>query len=107
MHQTTTTETSSNAGRQGAANAAAAVWTEGRRGEPGDTGRSSLRRGRPARGDIDQAALLLAASRGTEILATARSYAATLQDAEDAYRRGLEILLRRRRPPARGSSSPG
>jgi RNA polymerase sigma factor (sigma-70 family) len=48
---------------------------------------------RPSRGELDQAALELVARRGSEILATARRYAATLDDAEDAYQRGLEILL--------------
>jgi RNA polymerase sigma factor (sigma-70 family) len=50
-------------------------------------------RGRPSREEIDRAALDLIARRGGEILATARRYAATLDDAEDAYQRGLEILL--------------
>ena len=50
-------------------------------------------RRRPSRGEIDRAALDLIARRGGEILATARRYAATLEDAEDAYQRGLEILL--------------
>jgi RNA polymerase sigma factor (sigma-70 family) len=50
-------------------------------------------RRRLSRGEIDQAALDLIARRGGEILATARRYAATLDDAEDAYQRGLEILL--------------
>jgi RNA polymerase sigma factor (sigma-70 family) len=50
-------------------------------------------RRRPSRGEVDRAALDLIARRGGEILATARRYAATLEDAEDAYQRGLEILL--------------
>jgi RNA polymerase sigma factor (sigma-70 family) len=50
-------------------------------------------RTRPARADIDPAARDLIERRGTEILATARRYAATPEDAEDAYQRGLEILL--------------
>jgi RNA polymerase sigma factor (sigma-70 family) len=50
-------------------------------------------RRRPSRGEIDQAALDLIARRGGELLATARRYAATLDDADDAYQRGLEILL--------------
>ena len=50
-------------------------------------------RRRPSREEIDQAALDLIARRGGEILATARRYAATIDDAEDAYQRGLEILL--------------
>jgi RNA polymerase sigma factor (sigma-70 family) len=52
------------------------------------------KRGRgPARGEIDQAALELLAKHGAQILATARRYATTPEDAEDAYQRGLEILL--------------
>jgi RNA polymerase sigma factor (sigma-70 family) len=52
------------------------------------------RRGtRPARGDIDEAALRLLARHGAQILATARRHAATPEDAEDAYQRGIEILL--------------
>ena len=42
---------------------------------------------------IDEAALALLARHGSQILATARRYAATPEDAEDAYQRGLEILL--------------
>src|SRR5215217_5394770 len=48
---------------------------------------------RPARAEIDAAALDLLARHGTQILATARRYAATPEDAEDACQRGLEILL--------------
>jgi RNA polymerase sigma factor (sigma-70 family) len=48
---------------------------------------------RPARADIDAAALELLARHGAQILATARRYAATPEDAEDACQRGLEILL--------------
>jgi RNA polymerase sigma factor (sigma-70 family) len=51
------------------------------------------RRARPARAEIDEAALELLARHGAHILATARRYAATAEDAEDAYQRGLEILL--------------
>ena len=51
------------------------------------------RRDRPARGEIDAAALRLLARHGAQILATARRYAATPEDAEDAYQRGVEILL--------------
>src|SRR5919106_2042364 len=50
-------------------------------------------RARPARADGDEAALELLARHGAQILATARRYAATPEDAEDAYQRGLEILL--------------
>jgi RNA polymerase sigma factor (sigma-70 family) len=51
------------------------------------------RRTRPSRGEIDEAALALLARHGAQILATARRYAANAEDAEDAYQRGLEILL--------------
>ncbi len=52
------------------------------------------RRGtRPERAEIDAAALALLARHGGQILATARRYAATPEDAEDACQRGLEILL--------------
>src|SRR5262245_62094570 len=40
-------------------------------------------RTRPARGEIDEAALGLARRHGAQILATARRYAATPEDAED------------------------
>ena len=52
-----------------------------------------IRRARPARAEIDETALELLARHGAQILATARRYAATPEDAEDAYQRGLEILL--------------
>jgi RNA polymerase sigma factor (sigma-70 family) len=48
---------------------------------------------RPARGEIDEAALRLLAQHGAQILATARRHAVTPEDAEDAYQRGIEILL--------------
>src|SRR3954471_18965462 len=48
---------------------------------------------RPDRAEIDAAALELLARHGAQILATARRYAATPEDAEDACQRGLEILL--------------
>jgi hypothetical protein len=50
-------------------------------------------RRRPARTEIEEAALRILARRGGQILATARRYAATPEDADDAYQRGLEILL--------------
>ena len=50
-------------------------------------------RTRPARGEIDAAALALLARHGAQILATARRYAVTPEDAEDAYQRAFEILL--------------
>jgi len=45
------------------------------------------------RREIEEAAVALVARHGAQVLATARRYAATPQDAEDAYQRGLEILL--------------
>jgi RNA polymerase sigma factor (sigma-70 family) len=48
---------------------------------------------RPERAEIDAAALRLLARHGAQILATARRYAATPEDAEDACQRGLEIML--------------
>jgi RNA polymerase sigma factor (sigma-70 family) len=45
------------------------------------------------RSELDRAALELLARHGAQIMATARRYAATAEDAEDAYQRGLEILL--------------
>jgi RNA polymerase sigma factor (sigma-70 family) len=50
-------------------------------------------RTRPPRGEVDEAVLELLARHGSQILATARRYAATPEDAEDACQRGLEILL--------------
>jgi RNA polymerase sigma factor (sigma-70 family) len=52
-----------------------------------------MRRKRPTRGEIDAAALTLLTRHGSQILAIARRYAATVDDAEDAYQRALEILL--------------
>src|SRR5829696_8657337 len=49
--------------------------------------------GRPARQDLDPTALTLLERHGVQILATARRYAATPEDAEDAYQRAFEILL--------------
>jgi RNA polymerase sigma factor (sigma-70 family) len=46
-----------------------------------------------SRARIDELALDLLARHGGQILATARRYAATPEDAEDAYQRGIEILL--------------
>ena len=51
------------------------------------------RRTRPPRGEVDEAVLELLARHGSQILATARRYAATPEDAEDACQRGFEILL--------------
>jgi RNA polymerase sigma factor (sigma-70 family) len=45
------------------------------------------------RREIEEVAVALVARHGAQVLATARRYAATLEDADDAYQRGLEILL--------------
>jgi RNA polymerase sigma factor (sigma-70 family) len=50
-------------------------------------------RERPAREEIEPAALDLVRRHGAQIMATARRYALTPEDAEDAYQRALEILL--------------
>src|SRR3954447_12171839 len=50
-------------------------------------------RPRPPRAEIEPAALELVRRHGAQIMSTARRYAATPEDAEDAYQRGLEILL--------------
>jgi RNA polymerase sigma factor (sigma-70 family) len=50
-------------------------------------------RRRPSRGELDPAALRLLERHGGAILATARRYSATPEDAEDAYQRAFEILL--------------
>jgi RNA polymerase sigma factor (sigma-70 family) len=52
-----------------------------------------VHRRRPGRSEIDPAALELIARHGAQILATARRFSSTPEDAEDAYQRGLEILL--------------
>ena len=59
-------------------------------------------RRRARREEVDPAALALIARHGAEILAAARRYSASLDDAEDAYQRALEILLTKappREPP--------
>jgi RNA polymerase sigma factor (sigma-70 family) len=48
---------------------------------------------RPSRKEVDPAALRLVERHGGQILSTARRYSATVEDAEDAYQRALEILL--------------
>ena len=50
-------------------------------------------RRRPSRADVEPAALELIARYGASIMSTARRYSASPEDAEDAYQRGLEILL--------------
>ena len=54
-----------------------------------------LRQERPSRSQIEPAALGLLARHSAQILATARRYSETPEDAEDAYQRGVEILLTR------------
>ncbi|MBV9212367.1 MAG: sigma-70 family RNA polymerase sigma factor, partial [Actinobacteria bacterium] len=48
---------------------------------------------RPTRGQIEPAAVALLERHGAQLMSTARRYAATPEDAEDAYQRGVEILL--------------
>jgi RNA polymerase sigma factor (sigma-70 family) len=48
---------------------------------------------RPSRPELERIALELVQRRGGEILATARRYSSTAEDAEDAYQRALEILI--------------
>src|ERR671930_1068092 len=48
---------------------------------------------RPTRAEIEPAALELLERHGAQIMGTARRYSLTAEDAEDAYQRGLEILL--------------
>src|SRR5436853_3082820 len=48
---------------------------------------------RPSRAQIEPAALALLARHSAGLLATARRYSICPQDAEDAYQRGVEILL--------------
>jgi RNA polymerase sigma factor (sigma-70 family) len=62
-------------------------------GRPGEATRAAHERCRPARKDVERAALDLIRRRGREILGTARRYSSDLDDADDAYQRGLEILL--------------
>ena len=49
--------------------------------------------GRPSRAEIDPAALDLVRRYSVQVLRAARRYSLTAEDAEDAYQRGLEILL--------------
>jgi RNA polymerase sigma factor (sigma-70 family) len=48
---------------------------------------------RPSRAQVEPAALALLSRHSAGLLATARRYSATPEDAEDAYQRGVEILL--------------
>jgi RNA polymerase sigma factor (sigma-70 family) len=50
-------------------------------------------RTRPSRAEIEPAALDLIRRHSGQIMSTARRHSATPEDAEDAYQRGLEILL--------------
>jgi RNA polymerase sigma factor (sigma-70 family) len=50
-------------------------------------------RSRPPREEVEPVALELIRRYGPDIMATARRYSANREDAEDAYQRGLEILL--------------
>jgi RNA polymerase sigma factor (sigma-70 family) len=59
----------------------------------GGASRARRTRPRPKRADIEPAALELVRRHGAQIMSTARRYAASPEDAEDAYQRGLEILL--------------
>jgi RNA polymerase sigma factor (sigma-70 family) len=54
-----------------------------------------LPRRRPSRAEIEPAALALLQRHGSAIMAAARRFAATPEDAEDAYQRGVEIMLTR------------
>jgi RNA polymerase sigma factor (sigma-70 family) len=54
---------------------------------------AAARERRSPRAEVDPAALELIRRHGPEIMATARRYSQTVEDAEDAYQRGLEILL--------------
>src|SRR3979490_140719 len=48
---------------------------------------------RPSRAQIEPAALALLSRHSAGLLATARRYSVTPEDAEDAYQRAVEILL--------------
>src|SRR3954462_10232066 len=60
---------------------------------PGVQGEMVMLDVRPSRAEIEPVALDLIARRGAEVLSMARRHAVNDQDAEDAYQRGLEILL--------------
>src|SRR5687768_13077973 len=62
-------------------------------GQPLDEPQHGCERPRAPRRVIERAAVDLIRRRGREILGTARRYASNLDDADDAYQRGLEILL--------------
>ena len=48
---------------------------------------------RPTRAEIEPAARELVERHGAQIMGTARRYSLSAEDAEDAFQRGLEILL--------------
>src|SRR3954468_17234606 len=54
---------------------------------------AAARTERPPRGDVEPIAIELVRRHGPEIMAVARRHSRTPEDAEDAYQRGLEILL--------------
>ena len=54
---------------------------------------AQLARPRPSRAELEPAALDLIRRHGASILATARRYSLSPEDADDAYQRGLVILL--------------
>jgi RNA polymerase sigma factor (sigma-70 family) len=93
--------TTTKAGRPRAKGGASRGRRGAREGHPGGPGREELagarraarERRRPPHGDVERAALDLIRRRGREILGTARRYSSDLDDADDAYQRGLEILL--------------
>src|SRR5918996_2268659 len=97
MHRTASSETSSQAGRavRGGRRGPRCAGRGSSDAHPGGGHDARPARTRPARAEIDQAARHLIARRGGEIVAAARRYAATPEDAEDAYQRSLEILLRK------------
>ena len=64
-------------------------------------------RRRLSRDEADPAALRLIERHGPAVLRGARRWSLTPEDAEDAYQRGLEILLTRPRTSPTASSCPG
>src|SRR3954467_4014641 len=60
------------------------------REEPGRTAPAARR---PPRAKVEPVAIDLVRRHGPEIMAVARRYSRSPEDAEDAYQRGLEILL--------------
>src|SRR4051794_19055663 len=60
---------------------------------PNPTRGARARRERPPRAQVEPIAIDLVRRHGPEIMAVARRHSRTPEDAEDAYQRGLEILL--------------